>query len=275
MRLTLSFAVIVGLGCGLAQPAWAQTKQNAWQRLTGIFKSKNQKDESKKEPSVQVRVSPPAAPHESRGVVFIEEPKATAPPQATGWAVPGARAPAATPAPRRIAAPSAVVQPAPTTPPKNLSATPAMPPRTDAPRPAGPPIIIESGTPRNQSKTAAAPRTAAPGTATPVNYPKAAAPVAAPTAPRTAPQPVAQRATPTKAVKAPLSGRDLTRLTRQIGQACPKAKNVKLTFTSATEVTLEMDVTTVEECNRHAEQIFAIRDLDPYRVNLKFNVPQN
>ena len=38
MRITLSFVVTLGMGCGLAQPAWAQTKQSAWQSLTGIFK---------------------------------------------------------------------------------------------------------------------------------------------------------------------------------------------------------------------------------------------
>ena len=237
MRISMSLVLTVGLGCGFAQPAWAQTKQTAWQRLTGIFKSKNQNDEAKKEPSIGGRVSAPTTPQEGRGVVFVDEPKSAAPAPA-GWALkpraPVAKTPAAAP----------ILQRASTQPAAN---SPASQP--------GPPIIVESSTPVSQ----------------PTSYPKAVGPLPA----SNQPEPVVVQPTQGKTAKASAPGRDVSRLTRQIAQACPKAKNVKLMFTSPTELTIEMEVISAEECSRHAEQVFAIRDLDPYRVNLKFKVPQN
>ncbi len=244
MRITMSFILIVGLGCGFAQPAWAQTKQNAWQRLTGVFKSKNQKDEAKTKLSSDMRVSP-TTPHEGRGIVFVEEPREASVPQATDSAA-GAKT--------RFTPPAAAGQ------------RTSMPPAVVPPLPGSQPIIVESATPGTPSKIVAPPVTA-----TPASNPKTAAPVSRANQSQTLVIPP----TPAKNAKGAPAGRDVSRLTRQVSQACAKARNVKLTFTSATEVTVEMDVTTVEECNRHAEQIFAIRELDPYRVNLKFNVPQN
>ena len=63
-------------------------------------------------------------------------------------------------------------------------------------------------------------------------------------------------------------------LTRQVSQKCPQARNVKVTFTGEKEVTVEMEVRTQEEANALVEHVFAIRDLDAYRVNVKFTVPQ-
>lgn len=55
---------------------------------------------------------------------------------------------------------------------------------------------------------------------------------------------------------------------------CPKARNIKIVAGSGNEVTVELEARTADECNELAERIFTIRDLDPYRVNLKFNVAQ-
>jgi hypothetical protein len=84
----------------------------------------------------------------------------------------------------------------------------------------------------------------------------------------TAPAP----ATTTKAP--PLNNLAIQRLTRQVTQVCPKARNVKIVANGSSELTVEMEARTAEECNDLAERIFTIRDLDPYRVNLKFNVNQ-
>jgi hypothetical protein len=115
---------------------------------------------------------------------------------------------------------------------------------------------------------------APPVTAAPTSYPKAVGQFPASNQPQSVPQPVVVQPTQAKTAKASAPGRDVSRLTRQIAQACPKAKNVKLNFTSPTELTIEMEVISAEDCSRHAEQVFAIRELDPYRVNLKFKVPQ-
>ena len=294
MRITLSLVLTVGLGFGLAQPAWAQTKQNAWQRLTGVFKSKNQKEDAKKELKVEVRVSPPTTAQEGRGVVFVEEPR-TPTPQGTGWAKTGkppviSSGPAGQGISVPVTPPPAVPSPA-AAPPLQMSqpklvdsTTPVTQPKfvasPIASTPSSQPKIVESGPAVSPPKAIAPPVTAIPVTGTPVTVapPMTATPVSYPktvTTPSTQPQRAVLPAAPAKNAKAPVAGRDVSRLTRQVSQACPKARNVKLIFTSATEVTVEMDATTVEECQRHAEQIFAIRDLDPYRVNLKFNVPQN
>ena len=63
-------------------------------------------------------------------------------------------------------------------------------------------------------------------------------------------------------------------LTRQVSQKCPQARNVKVTFTGEKEVTVEMEVRTQAEANVLVDHVFAIRDLDAYRVNVKFTVPQ-
>lgn len=67
----------------------------------------------------------------------------------------------------------------------------------------------------------------------------------------------------------------LSRMSRLVSQACPQGRNVKLTLQSDREVTVEMEVSTTAQANAFAAQIFAIRELDPFRVNLKFSVPQS
>ena len=64
------------------------------------------------------------------------------------------------------------------------------------------------------------------------------------------------------------------RVQRQIADKCPQARNVRITFNAAKEVTIEMDARSMPEANALAEHIFAIRELDPYRINLKCTVPQ-
>ncbi|MCS7046100.1 MAG: hypothetical protein NZO58_07070 [Gemmataceae bacterium] len=63
------------------------------------------------------------------------------------------------------------------------------------------------------------------------------------------------------------------KLTQKISQACPRARGVRVTFNGANEVTVEMTVNNIEDCNTIAQQIFTVRELDPYRLNLKFQVP--
>jgi hypothetical protein len=82
-------------------------------------------------------------------------------------------------------------------------------------------------------------------------------------------------AQPTALPKVPAANDPLAqRLARQISQACPQARNVKVVFGTGSDLTVEMDVRSMEECNALAGAVFAIRDLDAYKVNLKFNVPQ-
>ena len=64
------------------------------------------------------------------------------------------------------------------------------------------------------------------------------------------------------------------RLTQLVSAKCSQARNVKVTLQSEKEVTIEMEVRSIQEANVLADQIFAIRELDPYRLNLKCNVPQ-
>ena len=146
--------------------------------------------------------------------------------------------------------------------------TDAFPAAADVPRPSPPGsfetrgvVYVEEMRPATPPKLVAAPRA-------PLTLPQ-------PTPPAVRPQPLPTTAnTP----RPPAIAQDealVQRLTKQINQTCPQVRNVKLTFKSAKEVTVELEVRSMEEANAQADRIFAIRDLDPYRIQLKFHVPQS
>ncbi|MCI0681030.1 MAG: hypothetical protein L0Y71_02910 [Gemmataceae bacterium] len=240
MRITLSFFVAVGLGCAVVQPASAQTP---WQRFTSLFK-KNQADAPQTTvPSADMRGV------ETRGVETRGAPSAVPSGAREGRGIIFVEEPKSPAPPPRYTGWS-----------RTAPRPPARPPV--APRMSVQPASIPSASIRSApNPPASSPSTARP--AAPVSQPQIVTPsitTNAAVAPATA--------------KSPPTVRDVQRLTRLVSQACPTARGCKISFNTAGELTVELQARTVEECSSLAEQIFTVRELDPYRVNLKFHVAQ-
>jgi len=62
-------------------------------------------------------------------------------------------------------------------------------------------------------------------------------------------------------------------LTRLVAAACPQARDVKVVFTGANEVSVELTARSREESAALRDRIYAIHALDPYALVLKINVP--
>jgi hypothetical protein len=282
MRMRCSLLVALGLGWYFAGPAGAQTQELPRYPTFVIPKAKNEG------PEPDARTTPVGSSrgaggaYESRGVVYVEEieiPKA--PRVVTQPATPSKSAvPMPTPTSRGSLNVSSSAPPPPTAPLPPIVATPAPTPVPQAP------IRV----PATMSRTSSAPLSPV---AAPITVPVLVAPTPAPppvpsSAPRPAPQlPVAAPITtpqpPIKPVAAivdspiPTSASDPLnqRLTEIVSKACPHAHNVRVSSGAGNELNVEMEARSVEECNILANRVFAIRDLDPYRVNIKFQVPQN
>jgi len=65
----------------------------------------------------------------------------------------------------------------------------------------------------------------------------------------------------------------VTQLTRLVAAACPQARDVRVAFTGANEVSVELTARSREESAALRDRIYAIHALDPYALVLKINVP--
>jgi hypothetical protein len=61
-------------------------------------------------------------------------------------------------------------------------------------------------------------------------------------------------------------------LQKRIQAACPKARNIIVTFTSATEVRIVIDTLSADDINAIAERIFGLPELQNYRPDLQFKI---
>lgn len=99
-------------------------------------------------------------------------------------------------------------------------------------------------------------------------------PVDPPQGAKTAPaQPVAQTRTTPDPVKT-LARANPTQLKRRIEQACPMAKEVKISFSSATDVRIEVQAAKPEDGDQLAGAVLSLPDLEPYKVDLHITLPQ-
>jgi hypothetical protein len=63
-------------------------------------------------------------------------------------------------------------------------------------------------------------------------------------------------------------------LKKRIEQACPTAREIKLTFSTPTDVRIELHPARAEDSDQLAGQVLSLPELQSYKVDLMIMIPQ-